>query len=398
MPQLRNAPLPYFALSNLLTLFSHDMPTLPLIQHVFDYLLCRPPIYAVYLAAAVCPGSRLVMAGLTMLQIVLSRKEEAQRLEEEGEEGMLHSLLSGLPDIYEDDCPPEPVKAESMDGDDSNDKTVVQDPTTSLHIQMDPSEAESAYPESSAEDTLVDPSPASTSPFPTRESFKTEELDNIDLKPAAATVDGLIVESCTQAGDADEIPDANKKPPLDTCPIIKHPRPIKISLSSLLVQADELYASYPPTHVKLALSTIMGPQSVVFTWSEDSLALPSDADAESMVERPELVVFPCVETPPESADEDEEEGGEKRFGGKEKRARRKLRKVRRRFAFGDVVVERRTVLAGAVVVLGVAVAVYRVRARAPGGGGHLGEGRLGRWLGGIIVGVSDRIMEGVVFW
>lgn len=48
------APLPYFALSNLLTLFSHDMPTLPLIQHVFDYLLARPPIASVYLAAAVC--------------------------------------------------------------------------------------------------------------------------------------------------------------------------------------------------------------------------------------------------------------------------------------------------------------------------------------------------------
>jgi hypothetical protein len=50
----RSSPIPYFALSNLLTLFSHDMPTLPLIQHVFDFLLCRPPIAAVYLAAAVC--------------------------------------------------------------------------------------------------------------------------------------------------------------------------------------------------------------------------------------------------------------------------------------------------------------------------------------------------------
>lgn len=49
----RSSPLPFFALSNLLTLFSHDMPTLPLIQHVFDYLLCRPPIASVYLAAAV---------------------------------------------------------------------------------------------------------------------------------------------------------------------------------------------------------------------------------------------------------------------------------------------------------------------------------------------------------
>lgn len=49
----QNSPLPFYALSNLLTLFAHDVPTLPLIQHVFDYLLCRPPISVVYLGAAV---------------------------------------------------------------------------------------------------------------------------------------------------------------------------------------------------------------------------------------------------------------------------------------------------------------------------------------------------------
>jgi hypothetical protein len=45
--------MPFFALSNLLTLFSHDMPTLALIQHLFDYLLCRHPLASVYVAAAV---------------------------------------------------------------------------------------------------------------------------------------------------------------------------------------------------------------------------------------------------------------------------------------------------------------------------------------------------------
>lgn len=53
----RNTPLPFFALSNLMTLFSHDMPTLPLVQHVFDYLLCRPPIAVIYLAVTVCMSS-----------------------------------------------------------------------------------------------------------------------------------------------------------------------------------------------------------------------------------------------------------------------------------------------------------------------------------------------------
>ncbi|KAG6863867.1 hypothetical protein C0991_002542 [Blastosporella zonata] len=47
----RISQLPFYALSNLLTLFSHDMPMLPLIQHILDYILCRPPIIVVYLAA-----------------------------------------------------------------------------------------------------------------------------------------------------------------------------------------------------------------------------------------------------------------------------------------------------------------------------------------------------------
>ncbi|KAJ3502505.1 hypothetical protein NLJ89_g8855 [Agrocybe chaxingu] len=91
----QSSPLPFYALSNLLTLFSHDIPTLPLIQHVFDYLLCRPPIAVVYLATA----------------IILSRKEEVIRLEEEGEDGMIHSLLSSLPNLA--DGAPEMQKSDA---------------------------------------------------------------------------------------------------------------------------------------------------------------------------------------------------------------------------------------------------------------------------------------------
>jgi len=48
-----NAPLPYAALPHLLTLLAHATPTLPLIQHIFDYLFVRPPLAIVYLVAAV---------------------------------------------------------------------------------------------------------------------------------------------------------------------------------------------------------------------------------------------------------------------------------------------------------------------------------------------------------
>ncbi|KZT50548.1 hypothetical protein CALCODRAFT_488615, partial [Calocera cornea HHB12733] len=68
----QTTPLPYYALSNLLTLFAHDVPTLPLIQHIWDFLLCREPVVVVYLAAA----------------LILERKAEVlRRVEEEGDEG-----------------------------------------------------------------------------------------------------------------------------------------------------------------------------------------------------------------------------------------------------------------------------------------------------------------------
>ncbi|KAH9057202.1 hypothetical protein EDB87DRAFT_1686619 [Lactarius vividus] len=53
-----HAPLPYAALPHLLTLLAHATPTLPLIQHIFDYLLVRPLLGIVYLVAAVQHGGQ----------------------------------------------------------------------------------------------------------------------------------------------------------------------------------------------------------------------------------------------------------------------------------------------------------------------------------------------------
>ncbi|KII87659.1 hypothetical protein PLICRDRAFT_111646 [Plicaturopsis crispa FD-325 SS-3] len=305
----RNSPLPFYALSNLLTLFSHDMPTLALIRHVFDYLLCRPPIIVVYLAASV----------------ILSRKDEVERLEKEGEEGMVHSLLSGLPDLFDDEEEP---------------KEYHENVTASAN---DPSTAP-AGPEDS--EKPVDP-------------IK-DEYDEKDSTPASS-------------------------PP--SSPGLQRTR---ISLTALLKHADELYAAHPPTHPALAVDTIMGPNSVIFTWSEDPSAMPPADAAEAMVTHPELIVHPFIEEPEDDADEK---------GRPHHRRRRKLRKARRFH------VERRTMLAGAVLVLGVAMAVYGMRARAPGGGadslGHVRRKdlrRLGRLVGGALVGIGERVLDGFMVW
>lgn len=173
---------------------------------------------------------------------------------------------------------------------------------------------------------------------------------------------------------------------------VTHPHPPKITLSSLLSEADDLYTRYPPNYPSLSLSSIMGPQSVVFTWSESASKLPSDSTAEAMVTHPELVVYPYVEV-----DTKEELDTDPAMTNKQRRKRRKLRKT----PFSRA--EKRTMVAGAVLVLGVAMAVYGIKTRSGPAGIHtLGDAhahsrewrRVGGWVGGMLVGASERILNG----
>nr|XP_018259057.1 uncharacterized protein I303_08600 [Kwoniella dejecticola CBS 10117]OBR81215.1 hypothetical protein I303_08600 [Kwoniella dejecticola CBS 10117] len=89
--------LPFFALSWVLTLFSHDCDDLVPLQRMFDFLLARNPISAVYLAASI-----LILKKPQMLEI-------AHQLGSEYEEDptLLHPLFVRLPPLYPD-TPSEP--------------------------------------------------------------------------------------------------------------------------------------------------------------------------------------------------------------------------------------------------------------------------------------------------
>ena len=220
-----------------------------------------------------------------------------------------------------------------------------------------------------------------------------------------------------------------------------------IPLPTILAHSDWLLAQYPPSHPLLRLSSIMGPQSVVFTWSESFSDLPSDATAEMMVGRPELVVYPVG---PEEMEEGEEEGEgddesesgseyddksrrktpgkstRKRQSGKEGDKGGRLRKSTRRKTikkkvqkllkmFGTTTgadqqlthVDGRTMIAGAVLVLGVAVAIYGVKAQDVVGGmsgaglNALGGNRLGhlqlhdemKKVANVLVGVGAKFLN-----
>ena len=62
---------------------------------------------------SVDPRSCLRACANSVSQLTLTRRQEVQALEEEGEDGMVHSLLTVLPDLYEEgDDPPGPLVEE----------------------------------------------------------------------------------------------------------------------------------------------------------------------------------------------------------------------------------------------------------------------------------------------
>nr|GAT46722.1 TBC1 domain member 20 [Mycena chlorophos] len=306
----RTSPLPYYALPNLLTLFSHDFPTLPLIQHAFDYLLCRPPIFVVYLATA----------------IILSRKKDVERLEEEGEEGMLHSLLSALPDLVDDETD---VREEE--------EVVVKEETVPMSVEEEA--------ETQSEDEYV-PSVVDHSENPEMTS---------DDPPAYSE----------PSNEHEEAEDPSPTPPPP--PPRRKPKPKPQILTALLAAADALHESCPPTHPALHLSSIMGPQSTVYTWSQHTKDMPSADEAERMVQRLDLIVYP--EPPPPEP--------EKKPAPRRTQARS---------------VNNTGLLVGAGLVLGVAIAVSVYGAR------HNSDParelrRVGQLLGGFVASVAEKIVH-----
>ncbi|KIL59379.1 hypothetical protein M378DRAFT_1007526 [Amanita muscaria Koide BX008] len=419
----RDSPLPFYALSNLLTLFSHDMPTLPLIQHVFDYLLCRPPIAVVYLAAA----------------FLLSRKEYIQSVKGQLEPFMFHPILSSLPALTEG-------FEERQINKDEPEAMTLQPPSENFSSKpaVDMSLAEQQFVRNTGKHESSASASASASPFLVRSAAP----DNPNIGPKATDANGEIdqklddepspdldvyngqLPSSRVSTPTDSTKQALSKPSPSTSPPLSpsrpspvEPRPASSSSSSLhlgessvpptnpiplpkiLSHSDSLYAQYPPTHPSLRLSSIMGPQSVVFTWSETFSDLPSDTTAEAMTGRPELVVYPVG---PEETEDKEDSGEEedtdtdsdaeyrnekekrgrhakatrKKEGTTTRRKRRKtirkkIRKVLGALHFGTrgqgiTQVDGRTMVAGAVLVLGVAMAVYGIKATGSSTGGGLG--------------------------
>lgn len=409
--------------------------------------------------------------------MMLARKEEVRVLVEEDEDGMIHSLLSSLPALIDEH---EPL---SISKDASASSTLVEFSLDLPHLQNDGTSIRPSSPPLStlvdSTDTSIDTTIVADPELDSIHSLAAEEMkgevnglgrpkqspvllpdeppNNSNSSPVKAEVSVNVNGEATPIKSSQEAivitrrgsyetpsrPITPTKAILNGFPnneslsshaqtspstTVSTMRPVPptstesptLSLSSLLAHASHLQTLFPPSHPSLHLSEIMGPQSVVHTWSENFSDWPSDDEAEKMVSRIDLVVYssgPDAESDDDSEDQseiDEETCQEIRRGKGESQARTQKRKRnkltksklwnwhhRRQFPekpdhhrykhnlgagiatfasrlLGHRVekkVEKRTILAGAVVVLGVAVAMYGVKSGRSGSaaGSGLGE-------------------------
>lgn len=347
---------------------------------------------------------------------------------------MIHSLLSGMPNLTdgEDDLV---LKVEALDDEGPMDE-VPHDVKTEI-VPVNPNVFSLATTSSSAELTALEAEVKLEQEVATSSSplVKSEDspADFVTSSPSSSTSSTTVAtpatlgphghaQSQSESGISSEVdsdPSSSSKPiedgpesstsqsrpaspslsfekPHSTSMAVPPPSPPPqlhplVSLSSLLERSDSLFEEYPPSHPSLALSSVMGPQSVIFTWSTLPSDMPSNDAAERMVAHPELVVYPYVEETRETKESDANKND-----SSSQRRKPKKSKARRKLARALEMRDKKTMVVGAVLVLGVAMAVYGIKS------GMAGEGRhghtiprewkkLGGWVGGALVGVGERV-------
>jgi hypothetical protein len=369
--------------------------------------------------------------------VILSRKAEIERLEAEGEEGMVHSVLSGLPELFDGEAS-EGVGGDGEEGDgvkvevggeeddDEWREELAPAPATATELVVDididsGSITEGNFLDGSAmssslsfghenehENDLHDPQPQ---PQPHSQNSLPWSNPNPDTPPSASIhttphdpnasekIDSSLSSlspSLSPSFSPSFSPSPSPTPSSSTTSLssLLHKTRTRISLPALLTHADALHALYPPTHPGLGIREIMGPGSVVFTWSEVDYGgkedgggegeggLLGDDEAAEMVSHPELVVYPYIEPHHPSPSSP--------FSSEKHNPQTKPKRYETRTA----------VIIGAVIVLGVSVGVaafYGARGSRGGGGGG---GWSWRKVGGKLIGAGEslRVVDGLGFW
>lgn len=285
---------------------------------------------------------------------------------------MVHSLLSGLPEL--------------LDGHEEEANTsITPNEQTETAAEHSPLEGVDISPNATTSTTLPLESIISAPASVFGEIADAAPIVESETTPSVATTE--TISSDATPTDPSISPSEPSTPPSEDGMFEQQPKcepSLPSSRSSTPEQADDLYMNFPPTDPSLGLATIMGPNSVIFTWSEDPCKLPLDDDAEGMPAHTELVVHPHVDLP---SDEEEAVNDEK--------TRRRRRKGPSGGKKRSPRMERRAMIAGAVLVLGVSIMVYGIRA------GHTrghGAGRAWQKLGSSVVSAADQLTDAFRLW
>ncbi|KAI9508321.1 rab-GTPase-TBC domain-containing protein [Russula earlei] len=325
-----HAPLPYAALPHLLTLFAHAAPTLPLIQHIFDYLLVRPPLIIVYLVAA----------------MTLTRKDQVLKVGDGDDEGMIHSVLTGLPEFVDyvkvhndDQSQPysEPMAAVLKPSDltpgwnCADNAPITDEVSTSACNTVEPDlYAAASFP-------LLGLS------YPLGAIATGAEADDLSLpspsQSGVSTSTHPNAPACFEPADIPLPPSVASTRPASPVHTQSSQFQATQSLSSVLLLTDDLFSRFPPSTPELCLSRTFGPASVMRTWAEDAAKLPSDDQAEAFVVAG-IDIVARYELEPVLLEKELQRGLKRDKAGRRKARRGSARLV-----------------VGAVLVLGVAVAV-----------------------------------------
>lgn len=313
-------------------------------------------------------------------KVTLSRKDEVLRFSGIDDEGMIHSVLTGLPtftdyrDVHCDDQilpdpDPEPAaavpeqfdnRADDLPLADEVSKSACKTSEPDLYIGTllpSPTPGPLPGPPGAAATVRLEAGTPLINDFPPPHNEDTPAVGDHQAPPLSQSGTSISISTLPSAPSGltsfdpanIALPPSPVSPASPIHPESSHSQPI-YSLLSVLLLSDELFIRFPPSTPDLYLTRTLGPASAMRTWAEESALLPSDDQAEGfVVAGTDIVVREALEPPP-----------------REKEPRQRPRKARMKKS------RRSELVVGAVLVLGVAVAVG-IRSRR--GGGEMADWR-----------------------
>ncbi|KAG8895993.1 hypothetical protein FRC01_012084, partial [Tulasnella sp. 417] len=317
--------------------------------------------------------------------VVLSRKSDIMKLEAEGEDGMMHSVLSQLPAMVADG-----QHSSELDINPQFTPRLGRNTSAAHSTTIIPSSRQSASrsPSRSARDASPHPTEVNSTPNsgPNATALVQDASGNLSSEsvraPSSVPSEARSTVATTLGDPASPVttlsPDSGSR--LEATPSETDEKaslrveaaspsktgPDETPISSLLWAADELYKEYPPTHPFIAADTIMGAKSVIFTWRErdhteqavdEEPCLPSDDEAERMVEDKSQVVLPydpMDDVPPAEKEPTMKQLARRKRGNA---LQSKLAKSMDMF----LKLDKRTILASVFAVVAIGIAAYDAR-------------------------------------